>query len=250
MTLKRWLALFVFALATGASAQDYPVPVQALVGKGITIRGPLSAPPGFTGFVGEYHGRQMPVYVLPDGKHMVIGTLFDESANDLTRAPLQEATTPVLDASLWADLAKATWIAEGAVKPKRIVYVFTDTECPYCHRLWQAIQPLLAGGDVQVRHIIVAVIAPASLGRAAAILDAASPAQALHQHESSFGHSPVKPETNVSAATGRRIKANIDLMGRLGIQGTPATIYKSPAGKIVNLSGLLPEDRIKTIFGS
>jgi thiol:disulfide interchange protein DsbG len=242
--------MFVFALATCASAQEYPAPIQALVGKGIAIQGPLSAPPGFTGFVGEYDGRKMPIYVLPDGKHMVIGTLFDETATDLTQAPLQEATTPVLDASLWAELAKASWIAEGSVKPKRIVYVFTDTECPYCHRLWQATQPLLAGGDVQVRHIIVAVIAPASLGRAAAILDAASPAQALHQHESAFGHSPIKPESAVPAATAKRIKANIDLMARLGIHGTPATIYKSPAGKIFSLQGLPPADRIKTIFGS
>lgn len=243
------MVALALVLTTGAAAQDYPAPLKALVGKGVAIKGSLPAPPGFKGFVGEYGGRRIPIYVLPDGRHMLIGTLFDEAANDLTQAPMQEAGTPVLDASTWDELGKASWIAEGSHRPKRIVYVFTDTECPYCHKLWQAMQPLLAGGDVQVRHIMVAVIAPASLGRAAAILDATDPAKTLNRHETDFGHSPVKPEVPVSPAAVKRIKANIDLMARLGIDGTPATIYKDPAGNIRRVPGLPPDERIKEIFG-
>ncbi|MEO9079231.1 MAG: thiol:disulfide interchange protein DsbG, partial [Rhodanobacter sp.] len=237
-----------FLLTACAQAQDYPAPVKALASKGITIKGTLPATAGLKGYIGNYQGQSMPVYLLADGKHVVIGTLFDAEGNDLTQGPLQAATAPSLDEATWTDLSKASWIAEGAIKPKRIVYVFTDTECPYCHKLWLATQPLLAGGDVQVRHIMVAVIAPQSLNRAAAILDAADPKAALHQHENTFGHSTVTPLATVSAATEKRIAANGALMDKLGIQGTPATVYKDASNKIRIAPGMLPDKRLKSIF--
>jgi thiol:disulfide interchange protein DsbG len=247
--LKLWLVPLALLLTACAQAQDYPAPIQALASKGITMKGNLPGPPGFKGYVAEYQGQPMPVYLLPDGKHVVIGTLLDAQGNDLTQAPLQAASAPSLSEATWADLGKAGWIAEGAIKPKRIVYVFTDTECPYCHKLWLATQPLLAGGDVQVRHVMVAVIAPQSLNRAAAILDAPDPKAALHQHESTFGHSTVQPLANVSTATEKRIEANSALMDKVGVQGTPATVYKDASGKIRMAVGMLPTDRIEAIFG-
>jgi len=247
--VTRWIVSLLLALTACAQAQDVPAPIRALASQGVTIKGPLTAPPGFKGYVGDYRGQSLPIYLLPDGQHVVIGTLLDASGHDLTRAPLQAAATPALDAATWAELAKASWIAEGATRPKRIVYVFTDTECPYCHKLWAATQPLLAGGDVQVRHVMVAVIAPQSRNRAAAILDAANPQAALHQHESTFGHSTVAPQPSVPAATASRIDANNALMEKLGIHGTPATVYKDADGQVRMLQGMLPADQLKAIFG-
>src|SRR5690606_19854540 len=137
-----------------------------------TIKDTLPAPSGYQGFRGDYDGRPVSVYVMPDGKHVVIGTLFDASGKDLTRAAQEAPSIPGLDEKTWAQLGMAAWIAEGATQPKRIVYVFTDTECPYCHKLWEASQPHLARSDVQVRHVMVAVIARESAGRAAALLTA------------------------------------------------------------------------------
>lgn len=250
MTLRLPLLLLALLLAACAQAQDYPAPVQALAAKGITITGTFQAPPGFKGYLGNYQGHVMPVYLLPDGKHMVVGTLFDETANDLTQASLQAAVTPALNEQTWDELGKSRWIAEGASKPKRIVYVFTDTECPYCHKLWLATQPLLARGDVQVREILVAVISPQSKGRAAAVLDAADPRAALARHENAFGHSPLLPETKVPAATAKAIAGNSALMDRLGADGTPTTVYKDADGKVRMAVGMLPADRIKDVFGS
>lgn len=245
---KRWLVIFALLLAACTQAQDYPSPIKALAGKGVTIKGKLPAPDGYQGFVGSYQGRPMPLYLLPDGKHVVLGTLFDAHGNDLTQEPLHTATAPSLDETLWTALGEANWIAEGATRPKRIVYVFTDTECPYCHKLWLATQPMLASGDVQVRHIMVAVIAPQSLNRAAAILEAADPKAALHEHENSFGHSTVQPLAHVSSTTEQRIAANIELMEKLGVHGTPATVYKDASGKIRMAAGMLPESRLRAIF--
>jgi thiol:disulfide interchange protein DsbG len=252
--MKYWLSfLLAFGLAACTQAQDaphYPAPVQALVKQGLVIKGPLRAPDGYTGYVGEYGGRPVPVYLLPDRQHAMVGTLFDATGKDLTQEPLEAATRPALDATTWARLDKAAWIAEGATRPKRIVYVFTDTECPYCHKLWEATQPYLAAGDVQVRHVMVAVIAPQSAGRAAALLTAPDPRAAMAKHERAFGHSPVQPLKDVPAAAAGRIEANNALMDSLGISGTPATVYKDPQGKIRMAVGMLPPDRIKAIFGS
>lgn len=251
--MKRWLVLLAsLAMAGCSSASEtptLPAPVQALATKGITIKGPLPAPKGYRGFVGEYRGRALPVYLLPDGEHTVIGSLYDRAGNDLTSDSLEAAAAPVLDETTWTELGKTRYIAEGATHPKRIVYVFTDTECPYCHKLWAATQPLLAGGDVQVRHILVAVIAPQSPYRAAAILDAADPLAALQKHEQSFGHSTVAPAKTLAPATEAALVANGELMDKLGVQGTPATVYRDADGAIRIAGGMLPDAQLKAIFG-
>lgn len=247
--MKRWLLLFAFSLTACAKAQDYPAPIRALASKGIAITATLPAPEGFKGFVGSYQGEKLPIYLLPDGKHVVIGSVFDENGNNLTQSPLQVASRPGLTEATWNELGKSTWIAEGSATPKRIVYVFTDTECPYCHKLWLATQPLLVGSDVQVRNIVVAVIAPQSLNRAAAVLDSGDPQATFRQHESSFGHSSVKPAKTVPAATAKRIAANIALMEKLDVHGTPTVVYKDGTGQVRMLSGMPSDDHLKTIFG-
>lgn len=247
-----WFVFLAFGLCVGSHAQAatrYPAPIQALVDQGLVIKGDLSAPPGYKGYVAEYGGRPVPVYLLPDGKHAMVGTLFDASGRDLTAGPMESASTPVLDEQVWKRLAAAAWIAEGAKNPARIVYEFTDTECPYCHKLWLATQPLLERNGVQVRHIMVAVIAPQSAGRAAALLDSPDPTATLHKHENAFGHSPVEPLANIPAATAKRIKDNNALLQKLGIMGTPGIVYQDAAGKIRTAVGMPSPDRIKEIFG-
>jgi thiol:disulfide interchange protein DsbG len=129
--------------------------------------------------------------------------------------------------------------------------VFSDTECPYCHRLWQEVRPVLAGGTVQVRYIMVAVIRPESLGRAAAILSADDPAAALHLHEKDFGHSPIRPMAQVPAAVRKKIEANNALMDQFGISGTPAILFRDPDGNLQLLDGMPDKPAyIKAIFGS
>lgn len=251
--MKYWFS-FLFATAVSACSQaqhapHYPSPIQALADKGLTIKGPLAAPNGYTGYQGEYHGRPVPVYLLPDGQHAMVGTLFDAAGKDLSQGPLQAGSAPALDEATWARLGEAAWVPEGADNAKRIVYVFTDTECPYCHTLWEAIQPLLSKGDVQVRYVMVAVIAPHSAARAAAVLGAPNPKVAMHQHETAFGHSPIAPLKDVPPATAKRLAANNALMDSLDISGTPATVYKDADGNVRMAVGMLPPNRVNAIFG-
>ena len=63
-------------------------------------------------------------------------------------------------------LDRATWIAAGAKSTERVVYVFTDADCPYCNDLWKAMQTARAP-DVQIRYLLVAVSAGGPSGTSA-----------------------------------------------------------------------------------
>ena len=234
---------------SAARAGEYPAPIRALIANGVTVQGEMPAPRGFHGYIGKYQGDPIPIYLLPDGQHIVVGTLYDARANDLTEAPFRAATTPGLDPSLWDRLAKAKWIAEGATRPTRIVYVFTDTECPFCHRFWLASQPYLRAGKVQIRDIIVAVIAPASFGRGAAVLAAPDPAAAWKRNELAFGHSPVKPLARVDAHTRAEIASNKLLLDRFNAYGTPVIVYRDRFGHVRMTQGAPDNETMRAIFG-
>lgn len=235
-------------LAVTARADDLPAPVQALADRGITIVGAMPAPPGFKGYVGEFSGQMTPVYLLPDGRHTTVGVLYDERGRDLTNAVFRAATAPAPDPSLWKRLGSSTWVAEGAAKPERVVYVFTDTECSFCHQLWIAIQPWLHRGNTQVRDVIVAVIAPESLRRGAAVLAARDPASTWRVHEAAFGRSPIKPLDSVDPKLRASIEANRKLMARFGAFGTPAIVYRDGSGRIRMVLGLPDQTTMQAIF--
>lgn len=222
---------------------------QALAGSGLTIAGPLQAPEGYHGFVGMFQGRKLPVYVMPDNKHIVIGTMYDLGGHDLTTPAMRQAVDAAFGQTQWKALEESTWVAEGDADAERVVYVFTDTECPYCHKFWKASQPWLAKGGVQVRNILVAVISPKSLPHAAAILESGDPAGAWRKNEQHFGQSGAAAEAEPSTATLKKIRANNTLMMRLGFYGTPGVVYKDARGEIHTLHGLPPDpQQLKAIF--
>lgn len=232
------------ASATSASTATTPAPAasavqRALAANGVEITGSLEAPPGFQGFVAQYQGRELPIYALPDGKHIVIGSLLDLDGHDLTGPALAKVTGTSLGEAQWKELETSNWVAEGDPHAQRIVYVFVDTRCPYCQHLWQASQPFLKKGGVQVRNILVAVIRPESLPEAAGILASKDPAAARQRNEANFGKNAAP--TGEPPAAADKVRANTELMQTLGFMGTPGIVWKDAQGKIHALQGM-PRD--------
>lgn len=237
------------ASATGTTV---PAPVQALAAKGLKIDGSLAAPAGFHGYLAEYQGQAIPVYLLPNGQHVMVGTLYDAHGDDLTTPAMREvigAAGPKLGATQWNELAKSSWFVAGNPHAQRVVYAFMDTRCPFCHRLWVASQPFLKQGDVQLRVILVAVIAEASLPEGAEVLDAGDPLQAWARNERDFGHNPNPAPTAGSAVSRAKIQANTQLFTQLGFPGTPTVIYKDASGAIQAVPGDPPPQLLKAIMG-
>lgn len=148
---------------------------------------------------------------------------------------------------LYQRLGESHWVAEGATSPERVVYTFTDMECPYCARQWQAMRPFIESPDnrTQVRHIIVAMLKPTSFGKGAAVLAAPDPTAALKTAQEDFRNGGITPMEDVPEATAEALRANSTLMRALGIRGTPATVFRDPKGQLQFAPGLLSEEALR-----
>src|ERR1700750_599984 len=108
-------------------------------------------------------------------------------------------------------LDQARWIGVGAKSTERVVYVFTDPDCPFCNDLWKAMKKARAP-DVQIRYLLVAVIDADSKGKDAAILEAKDPVAALEKSERNFDHGGIAPKSAALPETTEAISFNEELM--------------------------------------
>jgi thiol:disulfide interchange protein DsbG len=145
-------------------------------------------------------------------------------------------------------LDRARWIAEGAKSSGRLVYIFTDPNCPYCNDLWKAMRSARAP-DVQVRYLLVAVISPDSRGKDAAILESADPAAALARNERRFDSGGIQPKPALQPATAEAIAANEALMQALRIFGTPGLVYLDEHKQVKVFAGMPDPQQLQTIVG-
>ncbi|MDY6812419.1 MAG: thiol:disulfide interchange protein DsbG [Pseudomonadota bacterium] len=228
---------------TGTEVQQaLPPPVIAhLQSQGLTLTGPHGEVDGIALWaVPRVQGQEL-IYVLPDGRRAIVGTMLDAEGNNLT-AQQQAALPPPDPDALWAELEDAAWVAEGAASPQRVIYSFTDPNCPYCHKLWQA-TALYHDEGLQVRHVMVAVIKPSSAGKAAAILGAEDPAAALDAHFSAYEQGGIAPVREPGPAIVAQIADNNRLMDTFGVQGTPALVFREAGGQL-RIQGGLPSPEV------
>ncbi len=156
-------------------AEDLPKAIQQLQAKGAEIKGSFDAPNGLRGYAAEYQNNALALYLTPDGKHVLVGSLFDEQGKDLSAEPLQKLVYAPMSKEIWAKMEKTAWIADGKDSAPRKVYLFSDPNCPYCNMFWEQARPWVDSGKVQLRHIMVGIIREDSPGKSAALLAAKDP---------------------------------------------------------------------------
>jgi thiol:disulfide interchange protein DsbG len=145
-------------------------------------------------------------------------------------------------------LERANWVATGSKSGTRVVYVFTDPDCPYCNDLWKALRTARAP-DVQIRYLLVAVIDADSRGKDAAILESKDPAATLEKHERGYDHGGVAPKGAVMPATSEILSVNQALMGALQIYGTPGLVFMDEQGQVRVFAGMPDAGQLRTIVG-
>ncbi|MBS0422232.1 MAG: thiol:disulfide interchange protein DsbG [Proteobacteria bacterium] len=146
-------------------------------------------------------------------------------------------------------LDRATWIAAGAKSSERVVYVFTDPDCPFCNDLWKALQTAARAPDVQIRYLLVAVIDADSKGKAGAILESKDRAATLSQAERNYDRGGIAPKATLLPATSETISFNGDLMSALHIFGTPGLIYLDEHNQVKVFAGMPDEKQLQAIVG-
>uniref|UniRef100_UPI0030DD9E7E thiol:disulfide interchange protein DsbG n=2 Tax=Pseudomonas sp. RL_15y_Pfl2_60 TaxID=3088709 RepID=UPI0030DD9E7E len=247
---SRWLALALFSAgAVGIHAEEWPAPIKAVEARGAEIVGRFDAPGGMQGFAAKYNGQAMALYLMPDGKHVLLGTLLDEQGADLSEAPLEKLVYQPMAKEMWARMEKSHWVADGKADAPQVVYVFSDPNCPYCTLFWKQSRPWVESGKVQLRHIMVGIIRDDSEGKAAAILTAKSPEKTLNEHEAAGRSSSLAALKTIPADTQKQLDSNLALMSELGSQATPAIFYLDKDGRMQQQQGAPRPDALKAIMG-
>lgn len=244
--------LVAFSLLTGQAAANQtplPAPVDALTERGIEIHSQFSAPGGLTGFGASAQGREMAIYLTPDGEHAIVGTLMDSEGNDLTAPQLDEHVRAPLEAQTWQLLEESHWIQDGDPQAPRVVYTFTDPNCPYCQQLWEAARPWIEAGEVQLRHIMVGILKAQSPAQAAALLGDDRPSEALTAHK-------LGEEIAVSAQPRdieQQVLDNNQLFEELGLYATPTSAFQrrtqEDVVRIERIEGMPSQQRLEEMMG-
>jgi len=240
------LALLVAPLA---QAEPWPKAIQQMEAKGAVIKGTFDAPNGLRGYAAEYHNNGIALYLTPDGKHVLVGSLFDEQGQDLSAEPLDKLVYTPMSKEIWAKMEKTAWIQDGKADAPRIVYLFSDPNCPYCNMFWQQARPWVDSGKVQLRHIMVGIIRPDSPGKSAALLSAKDPAKALQDHESAGKASTLKALDTIPEPTQKQLAANQALMEEMGLGATPAIFYQDEQGQLQSQQGAPRPEMLGKILG-
>lgn len=244
--------LFAYATAAGnaVAAGDTPAPIQALEQQGLSMHGTFEASEGMTGYAASYQGTPVAIYLTPSGKHAIVGTLIDGQGSDLTAAPLSRLVANRSQQNAWKKLANATWVRDGDKNAPRIIYMFTDPNCPYCHRFWQAARPWVKAGKVEIRHVLVGLLKPSSTPKSATILAAKTPSAAFDRLEQNYASGGVKPMSNLPPDPVHQVSDNTNLMKSLGLHATPVIFYRKPNGHVAVKQGLLQGQALIDAMGS
>ena len=155
----------------------------------------------------------------------------------------------------WDELAHTKWIADGRDDAPRKVYVFMDANCGYCTKFWAEARPWVDSGKVQLRYIMVAVIAPTSGRKAAAVMTDPDPARRLARYElaRATGANPqdavLEPPLGIPPAIGLQLEQHEGLMVALGLRGTPGLVYRGLDGQMSTRGGVATEN-LPLVLGS
>ncbi|AUG03362.1 thiol:disulfide interchange protein DsbG [Pseudomonas sp. 09C 129] len=230
-------------------AEELPEAIKKIEAKGAKIVGSFDAPDGLKGYAAQYQNRGMALYLTPDGKHVLLGNLYDADGKDLSAEPLQKLVYAPMAKAVWAKMEKSHWIADGKADAPRVIYLFSDPNCPYCNMFWEQARPWVNAGKVQLRHIMVGIIREDSPGKSAALLAAKDPQKALQDHEKAGKGSSLKPLAKIPAEVQAKLDANMALMDELELSATPAIFYMDDKGELQQQQGAPAPDKLGKIFG-
>ena len=238
------------AQAASAKSANRPAVLQGIEKQGFEVIAEFDAPGGLRGFAGVVGGQQpAAAYVTADGKNVMVGTLFNEKGEDVGAAPLEKLVAKPMSDRIWKRLDGSAWVRDGRADAPRVVYTFSDANCPYCHRFWEAARPWVDSGKVQLRHVMVGVIREDSPAKAAAILGAPNPSAVFLQNEHDFSKGGIKPAATITPALANKLDANQVLMVELGFQGTPGILFRDAQGMVQRVSGMPQGEDMEKVMG-
>ena len=155
--------------------------------------------------------------------------------------------------AVWSQIHQATWIAEG--RGTRVLYIFFDPNCPYCHQLYKMLRPFVGKADVQLRWIVLGMLTPSSLPKAAAILQAANPLQGFHTNEADYDFAAngqpgggITPATTITPKAREELSRNLAIYRANKLFGVPVLLWRTAGGHASLLVGVPSDAELKGII--
>ncbi len=242
-------ALMAWSIASTAAEKLTPVE-QHLASKGVKITESFPSASGLRAVIADNGTERRLFYVTPDGKSLIAGMVFDAQGNNVTSADMSKAGVSDVggakvlgDAQLqdiWNRAGKRRWIQEGT--SGKLVYVFFDPNCPYCHRLWTTLRAGVDAGKIQVRWLPVAILKDSSKGLGAAIYTAPKASAAMAQ----MVNRQLQPIA-VQDKENRDMAHNLLLLRDTGYTGVPAIMFRR-GEKVVSMMGYPNEQELSALL--
>ncbi len=207
--------------------------------------------PGPDGLIGVYWITESGVkrigWASPGGNLLLVGAAFAVDGKDWTamaNAKIQgkkydAGMLPKIDPrsgivnseaakELYAKVVHLKYFSSG--RGKKVVYIFADPDCIYCHKFWETIGKNQR--DVQIRWILTGGIHPTSAAKAATILASKNPLRSWILNEAKYSseneQGGVKPLDGPDKSP--VIANDKALIGTLQMGGTPTFVWKDKHG--------------------
>lgn len=119
---------------------------------------------------------------------------------------------------------------------------FMDPNCIWCHRFYEKALPLIHAGKLHLRVVLVGFLKSTSAAKAAAVLMAKHPAQALALDESRFNvvteEGGIHPASAAPASIRASVHHNTQILIHTGEEATPTLLYVTQQDQWVLQHGL------------
>ena len=145
---------------------------------------------------------------------------------------------------LWSLLKHANYIQMGS--GKTIIYDFFDPNCLYCARAFQLERPFIDKGQLTVRYVPVGFLTDSSFRKAAAILQAQNPQEAMTKNYMELlktGDAAILFAT-VTEATHSALRRNERIFINTGATTLPELVYRLPDGQVGVFRGELSTEQL------
>ncbi|MCB8883025.1 hypothetical protein ACELLULO517_22445 [Acidisoma cellulosilytica] len=245
----------IFELSKDGAAGVSGVPIDLTVAQLQTVAS------GNITDVGEAHGFQgyfvrsgpqfQVFYATPDGQGLVPGVMWDAAGKDLTRQQVSQipGAVPTVQIGGAASggkaqpgqelslLAKSTYGTEGSASAPR-VFMLMDPQCMYSIRAFQALQPYVQSGQIQLAIIPLSVLDYEDNGqstRSALALLSDSPDQIVGAWQSGSENNTPDP------AAQDRLANNMVIANAVGLKGTPMFWWQGANGTPNHFDGVPPD---------
>ncbi len=259
------IATFCTALFAATSNSDSPaVKLISKVSKGqLMVKQQFKSVGDLQGFVVQPKkgGRKAILFADKSGQYVIAGNVLDAKGINLTEQATQKYINANVAKKAYAQAKTQYWFSQGKAKAPHKAYIIVDPNCIFCHMLFKKIEPMIEGGDLQVRWIPVGFLNPTSAGKAAQIMlttDNKTRLKQLFADEDKFDKkteegalTPLKSNAKDKAVTKafNEVKSNTDFFRKYGFQGTPTILYLNKDGQAAFYPGYLRGKALQSLVG-